>query len=197
MIKAIIFDGGGVIVNHKPLMGKFIKIFKPKNKEKFLHDLNIQVIPLCKGKISEKEFWTRTANSYGIGPNKIPKNLWTKDYGKLNKINQNVLGIIRNLRKNYRLGFISNTIKPHEQINRKRGLFGFFDVVLLSHKLGLTKDDKKIFLIAAKRLKVKPYECVFIDDIKDFVDVAESTGMKGIHFQNAERLKFDLDNILN
>lgn len=197
MIKAIIFDGGGVIVNHNPLMNKFIKIFKPKNKKKFLHDINIEAIPLCKNKISENEFWIKIADIYGTSPKKIPKNLWTRDFDKLTKIDKKVVRIIKKLSNNYKLGFISNAIKSHEKINRKRGLFDLFDIVVLSHKIRMTKDDKRIFSMTAKKLKINPKECIFIDDVKDFVDVAKSVGMKGILFKNIGQLKSDLDKILN
>ena len=197
MIKAIIFDGGGVIVNQELLMKKFIKIFKPKNKKKFLHDINIKAIPLCKGKISENEFWIKIADIYGISPEKIPKNLWTRDFGKLTKIDRKMVQLIQNLRRSYKIGFVSNTIKPHERINRKRGLFKLFDVIVLSHKIRMTKDDKRIFLITAKKLQVNPKECIFIDDVKDFVNVSKSIGMKGIKFKNIGKLKYGLGKILN
>lgn len=196
MIKSIIFDGGGVVVDQNPLMNKFIRIFKPKNKEKFLHDLNIEAIPLCKGKILEEEFWIRIASSMCINMNKIPANLWTEDFDKLTKIDKKVLQIIKKLRKNYKLGFISNTITPHEKINRKRGLFDLFDVVVLSHKIGMTKDDKRIFLITAKKLNVETQECIFIDDVKDFVNTAKSVGMKGIQFRNSKQLESDLSKLI-
>mgnify|MGYP001571440141 CR=1 FL=1 len=123
MVKAIIFDGGGVVVNQKSLMKKFIKIFKPKDKEQFLIELNRHIIPLCKNKISEKEFWEKFAKFIKIPSNKVPKNLWTKDYEKLTKIDKRFMQFIKNLRKNYKIGLISNTIKPHVIVSKKRGLF--------------------------------------------------------------------------
>ena len=197
MIKAIIFDGGGVIVNQELLMKRFIKLFKPKSKKKFLHDINIEAIPLCKNMISENRFWIKIAGIYGISPEKIPKNLWTKNFDKLTKIDKKMVQLIKNLRISYKIGFVSNTIKPHERINRKRGLFKLFDVVVLSHKIRMTKDDKRIFLMTAKKLKVKPKECIFIDDVKDFVNVSKSVGMKGMQFKNIGQLKSSLGKILN
>ena len=65
MIKAILFDSGGVVINHKPLVKKLIHIFKPNNKEKFWNDINITVIPSCKNKISEEFFWKNFAKTAG------------------------------------------------------------------------------------------------------------------------------------
>ena len=196
MIKAILFDSGGVIINHKLLVKKIISIFKPKNKEKFWHDINIAVIPLCKNKISEELFWKRFVMTIGKNIEQIPKNLWTEDYQKLTKINTEVINIIKSLKQKYKLGLISNSIPFHTKINRKRDAYRIFNEVILSHEVGLTKDEKYIFLLAAKKLQVKPQECIFIDDVRDFVDVAKSVGMKGITFKNSKQLKSDLKKII-
>ena len=196
MIKAIIFDSGGVIVNQKSLFDKFVKIFQPKNIKKFWREVNIKAIPLCKGKISEQEFWAQIAKSTRISLDKVPKNLWTKNYEKLTHLNKDVLNIIKALKQNYKLALVSNSIASHTKINEKRDIYNFFNVVILSHKIGLTKDNEKIFLIAARKLNVKPQECIFIDDIKDFVITAKSVGMKGILFKNSKKLELDLKKLL-
>ena len=196
MIKAIIFDSGGVVINQDRLLNRFMQIFKSKDKEKFLVELNLRVIPLCKNELSESKFWTQFAKGVGISPSRIQQDLWTKAFEKLTKINKGIIKIIKTLKPNYKLALISNSIKSHAKINRKRGIYDLFDVVVLSHEVGLTKDSKKIFLLAANKLKVIPKECIFIDDIKEFVDVAESAGMNGIVFKNEEQLKANLKRII-
>ena len=193
---SIIFDSGGVIINQDRLINKFIRIFKPKNKEKFLVELNLRVIPLCKNKISESKFWAQFAKAVGISPSRISKDLWTKDFEKLTKINKGIIKIIKTLKQKYKVALISNSIKSHAKINRKRRIYDLFDVVILSHEVGLTKDSKKIFLLATNKLEVSPKECIFIDDIKEFVDVAESAGMNGIVFKNEKQLKVNLKRII-
>jgi len=100
MIKAILFDSGGVVINHKLLVKKLIKIFKPENKEKFWNHVNIAVIPLCKNKISEELFWKNFAKTIGKNPDQIPKNLWIEDYEKLTEINTAVIDLIKRLKQN-------------------------------------------------------------------------------------------------
>ena len=195
MIKAIIFDIGGVLVDQKQLVEKFIRIFKPKNIGKFWNCLNIEAVPLCKGEITEAEFWKRIGNIYNV--KSFPKNLWTEDFEKLTAINQDVMEIAKSLKSKYKLGIISNTIEPHVKINRKRGIFGIFDAVILSCEVNMTKDSKGIFFLTAKRLNIEADESIFIDDVGEFVDIAESAGMTGILFRNANRLKSDLEKVLN
>lgn len=196
MIKVIIFDAGGVIVDCKPILNKFIRIFKPKNLDLFWEEINLKAILMCRGEMSEKDYWKEIAKSIGVKDmSKIPDNLWTKDYDKLTHIDKDVLNLIDKLRKNYKTALISNTFAPHANINRKRGLFDHFDVTILSHEVKLTKENKDIFLIALKKLKVKAEECIFIDDIQKFIDTANSLGMKGILFKNLTQLKKELEQL--
>ena len=196
MIKAILFDSGGVIVDQQLFFERLNKIFRPKDNKKFWHQINIEAIPLCKNLISEEVFWEKIAKLNKKNQKKIPKNLWRQGYESSTKVKQDVLNIIKKLKKKYKLGLVSNSIAYHEKINKKRGIYDFFDVVVLSHKIGLTKDGKNIFIITAKKLKFKPTQCVFIDDVKNFVDVARSIGMKGIVFKNSKQLKSDLKKLL-
>ena len=196
MIKAIVFDSGGVIINQHLFFERLGKIFMPKESKIFWHQINIEAIPLCKNLISEEEYWNRISRLTGKDPKKIPKNLWSRGYTSGTKANGDVMEIIKKLKNKYKLAIVSNSIKSHEKINRKRGIFDMFDEVVLSHKVGLTKDSKKIFLLAAKRLKVKPVECIFIDDVADFVKVAKSAGMNGILFKNSAQLNKDMERIL-
>ena len=194
MIKAVIFDIGGVLVDQKLLVERFIRIFKPKDNKKFWDYLNMEAVPLCKGEMTEAKFWKVICNKYNV--KYFPKNLWTPDFEKLTKINHKVLNIAKSLKTKYKIGIISNTITSHVKVNRKRRLFDIFDAVILSCEVNLTKDKKEIFLLAAKRLKVEPEECIFIDDVNDFVETAESAGMKGILFKNSAQLNKELKRIL-
>ena len=94
------------------------------------------------------------------------------------------------MKQNYRLAIISNTMREHKV--DKKGIFELFDVIILSYEVGLTKDDKAVFLLAVDKLGVTPQECVFIDDIRQFIEVAQSVGMKGILYENVEHLQSDL-----
>ena len=157
----------------------------------------MEAIPLCKNLISEEAFWKKIAKLNNMDPSKIPKNLWREGYENLTEVNRDVVFLIKKLKKKYKMAIVSNSIKFHEKINKKRGILDLFDVVIMSHKVALTKDAKDIFLLAARKLKVKPSESIFIDDVKDFVKVAESAGMNGVVFKNAAQLRADLEKTLN
>jgi putative hydrolase of the HAD superfamily/hydrolase len=57
---------------------------------------------------------------------------------------------------------------------------GMFDDIVISGEVGLRKPEPEIFLLAARRLDLKPEECVFIDDLALNVEGANALGMTGI-----------------
>lgn len=193
MTKAVLFDLGGVILDMKPLFAHFLTIFQPKSKKELWEEINIKAIPLCKGEVSELQFWKEMTKYFNKNiSDDILKDLWIRDYEKLTSVNQEVMDIVELLKKNYKIGLVSNTIESHAAVNRKRGLFEVFDIVTLSHEVKMTKDDKDIFLLTAGKLGVDCHECVFVDDVKTFADMANSLGMGTILFKDANQLKMDL-----
>lgn len=75
MIRAIVFDAGGVVIEQGKQLDEFVKIFKPKSKQKFWKKINHFLGPLCKGEISESEYWRRLAESENVDPKIIASNL--------------------------------------------------------------------------------------------------------------------------
>ena len=197
MIKAIIFDIGGVIVNTDSFVNKWSRIFKPKNKREFWQDLNQEMLPLCRGDITEKQFWKNVAEKYKVDSKLVPSSLLREDFKKSLKINRQLLKTIKNLKSKYKIAVISNIIKHHSDENRKIGLYDHFDHIVLSFEVKMTKDSKKIFLLALEKLKAKPNECIFVDDVKKFIDTAKSVGMKTILFRNNRQFHSDLKRLLN
>ena len=193
MIKAIIFDVGGVILDFKPLILPVVKIFHPEDETKFWEDLNLRFIPLCRGEGTLLQFWKDLAKEYEKEiPENTLKKLWRSEFETNLIINKDIIKIIMSLKGKYKLGIISNTIKEHADIFMKNDYFELFDTVILSHEVKMTKDAKDIFFLAIKKLRVKPEECAFIDDIKKFVETSKSVGMNAILFKNPEQLKLEL-----
>ena len=180
-------------MNMDLLLEKFIKIFNPENEEEFWNFLNIEAVPMCKGEISEEQFWKNVAKSLGREYDQAQmEKLWQEDFEELTNLDDEVIRIIQKLRKNYKVALISNIIKPHIDICEKIGVFNNFDLTMLSCELGLTKDSEKIFEDTLEKLDLQPDECIFIDDIGKFVKIANQVGMQGILYKNAGQLKEEL-----
>lgn len=197
MIRAIICDLGGVVLDTTPFLARISEVFQPDNPEQFWEDVNQEAVSACRGDITLLELWRRVARKCGKDiPEDVLRRLWVEDYDPERYINSDVVTLIKKLSEDYKVAVLSNTIPQHTDIHRMAGIFEPFDVVVLSHEVGMAKDQKEIFLLTAERLGVSPGECVFVDDVRHFVEVAQSIGMKGIVFSSAEDLKRELEALL-
>ena len=86
--------------------------------------------------------------------------------------------VLKELKKKYRLGIVSNFYGNLEGILEREGLAEYFEVVADSHVVGHTKPSKEIFLYATGRLNLKPEECMMIgDSLPRDMKGAEALGM--------------------
>lgn len=74
-------------------------------------------------------------------------------------------------------------------------IINIFDKYVLSYKVGYRKPSPLIFLDALRKAKTAPFNCIYIDDIPEFVYVARFMGIKAIKYEGFERLLHDLKNI--
>ena len=193
MIKSIVFDIGGVILDAKELIKDLKVWFKPKDEMKFWEELNLKIAPLCKGNGSLYETMKEFAKEKKV---KIPdselKTLFVKDFDKTLKFNKEVLKLIKKLKPNYKLGIISNIIEEHSAELKKTNMFKDFEIVIMSYEVKMSKHEIDIFKLLIKEMNLKPNEIVFIDDVQQYANNASSLGIHGICFKNIEQLKTEL-----
>lgn len=190
MIKAIIFDLGGVVLNHS---------FENSAE---LMSINFAVRMKTVKKLYEevKEDWSLGKITINDVAKKfkylLPKpisskdiiNSWKKEHIVRVTINQDVVKIIDLLRKNYQVILLSNTIDLHFNAIAETKVYTHFDKILASYKLGFRKPDKKIFELTLSQINFKPKETVFIDDNIENVKGARSAGLNTIYFIDAADL---------
>ncbi|MCK4238272.1 MAG: HAD-IA family hydrolase, partial [Candidatus Lokiarchaeota archaeon] len=61
----------------------------------------------------------------------------------------------------------------------------------------MIKPDPKIFLHVLEHINYKPSECIFIDDNRKNVKVAEQIGMIGIQFRNETKILEEIKEVLS
>jgi FMN phosphatase YigB (HAD superfamily) len=94
-----------------------------------------------------------------------------------------------------RIGILSNTCGVHWNhiVERSFGILpGDFEVIVLSHEVGLMKPDRAIFDHAAARAGVEPEGIFFADDLPRHVAAAREAGWDAEVFSGAERGPIDL-----
>jgi len=192
-IKGIIFDLGGVLVE---AFGKeFLeyaseKLKAPKDKLGVM--IQKEEPALQRGEITNIEFWQRVCDRLSIEcpSKKILLTLWLKPYKQQAKIKKDTLALVKRLQKNrYKTAILSNTQEEHNQINKKRKLFDYFDLVLLSNEVGMRKPERKFFQLASKELGIPFTQLVFVDDEMRWVRAAKRCGLKAILFKSAGQLE--------
>lgn len=197
MIKVIIFDLGGVVLEHsyEDTTRLLAKGFNVKHEE--VNDLfNRLKADWSVGKIDIK-FVANYFSSLSKKPStntKIIKS-WIEEHRLRAKLNKKVLKLIDSLRKKYKVVLLTNTIDLHFEAVLKTGLLKHFDQSFASYKLGLRKPDKKIYNHVLNIMKVKPTEAIFIDDNKDYTQAAQTLGISSITFTNYENLKTNLEKL--
>ncbi len=188
MIKAIIFDIGGVLVpEHMSVQIKsFARHFNFDPELMFA--LSDKHNPdLMTGKLPLKKFLAMVKDEAGIkATQKQLLEVWQNDYQKLLGLNKEIIDFAKSLRKNYKTAILSNLSDESYRINKKRGLFKDFDVSVVSCMVKLRKPDPKIFSLVAKKLGAKPNECIFVDDHPGNVLAANDLGFNTVHFNSME-----------
>jgi 2-haloacid dehalogenase len=68
----------------------------------------------------------------------------------------------------------------------------WFDGILLSGEIGVTKPDRRIFDELCARFDLDPIKTLFIDDNPPNVDGAQAAGLQAVRFESAATLRGDL-----
>lgn len=89
--------------------------------------------------------------------------------------------VLGRLRRDHRLGVVSNATSPVRPLLERLGLAGYFETITDSVTVGVEKPDPRIFLAACGAMGVEPEACVYVGDIYH-VDVlgARAAGMTGV-----------------
>ncbi len=198
MIKAVIFDFGNVICKftNEILLGK-ISTITGKPKEEIRH-LIYEVSELPKkfetGLISSNEFFEEISKLCGLNISYDElKEIYSKD--KFTRI-EGMIKLIKLFKGKYKVGLLSNNSEWDFEYGVKIvPEMKFFDTITLSYEVKAMKPDLKIFYDALNKLNLPPEECVYTDDILEYVKIANSIGINGIHFTNPDNFLSSLKEI--
>ena len=189
MIKVILFDLGGVYYNGEAIdfvkrTNKFLGIKRSLPTQKVYFDK-----ALNKGKITVEECFRRYFDA-PISDVQMQQLIewWTTLWSP----KPEMVELVKELKKNYKLGVFSNADKLNSAKYEERGWYDPFDILILSQDEGIIKPDKRIYEIAIQRSKAKPQEILFVDDEKDCLKTATELGMKTILFKSVPQLKQEL-----
>ena len=195
MIKNIIFDMGGVLIDYNP--------------EKTLYSLfDKETADILLREIFRNDIWSQKDRGV-IFPDEImaqkkgviPEAVFEKTCEMVNNFYpymppfEKMYDFIKQLKdKGYGIYLLSNASSDFHE--RREGIpaLSLFDGVLISADYKLLKPEKEIYLALYEKFSLKPEECFFIDDVQKNIDGAKATGMDGhcYYHGDIEILKKDM-----
>jgi HAD superfamily hydrolase (TIGR01549 family) len=104
--------------------------------------------------------------------------------------NQEMAALLQELGKSYPLYLLSNTNESHYGFLQKTfRVDRHFKETILSHEVGFTKPDPRIYQVVLDRSGLPAGKHLFVDDLERNIQAARKIGMKGIHFVGIDDLK--------
>lgn len=198
MIRAIVFDYGGVITSGgsgnelAERLADFLHIpFEQAN------ELVFSPWPrFVKGEIDEAEYWEAVEQQYGQPIPLKSREIWNI-WQHMNPRPEMVAFVNQLKREGYTVGLLSNVIPVTEKALRAHGAYDAFQPCILSCDVGLAKPDPLIYETLLRQLSdIKPAEIIFVDDQQRCLDPAERIGMQTVKASSAQQIIDDVTALL-
>ena len=125
---------------------------------------------------------------------KLPKhsmqNFWDNQFPACFTINPNTFNILNAIKREMKVAIITNgsTLRQKAKIFNTY-LHRYFNLIIISEEVGMSKPDKRIFELALKKLEVQPKSALFVgDDFEKDIAGCQNAYMKGIWFNPDKNL---------
>ncbi len=196
MIKAVIFDWGGVLIEN-PTQGilRYCREYLGIGDGCMLAAYRKLISYFQEGKITEEEFWKGVRRRTGA-KRQMPASLWFEAFERSYAEKKDVFAVAADLHeRGYRTGILSNTEKPARPF-MNREPYRIFDPIVLSWEAGSAKPQPRIFEVLIETLLMDPSEILLIDDVAANIAAARELGLQGLLFTDSQTLHNDLEPLL-
>jgi epoxide hydrolase-like predicted phosphatase len=191
MIRALIFDMGGVL----------IRTVNPVPRRELEQRLELSPGEAGKavfgsplwdeaqlGRISSAEFWADVGQRLGLNAEALAE--FQRAFWAGNRLDEELVALIRYLHgAGYQTALLSNAPVGLHQHLEQLGIADAFDVIVASGCEGLMKPDPAIFELTLARVGVAAEEAVFVDDLRVNVAAARQVGLHAMRFRGLSPLR--------
>lgn len=197
MIKAILFDLDGVLIETEKETFNFYKKFLKEKHDIILQDEDFKY----KAGRKSKDFFNSVLTDEQREEVdtkalvKLKRELFNTETSKYIKKVEEGEALLKKIKeKNLLTALVSqNELRMINSVMDWLGYRNYFDVTLSIDDIKNLKPDPEIYLKAAEKLGVSPEECIVIEDSKDGVLSAKNAKMKCIGINHEYTPKGDLD----
>lgn len=195
MVKAFIFDMDGVIIDSEPLHFAVDLMIL----EQFGLNLEKEKLEQYVG-MTNPEMWRLIKEQYGV-TNTVEEMIEAQLARKLMHLDEIELEPISGIRElllelrnnNISIGLASSSPRVFiEAVLQKFTIIDQFSCIVSGEEVDRGKPAPDVYLEAARMLKVKPEDCIVLEDAKHGVKAAKSAGMRCIGFVNPNSGNQDL-----
>lgn len=191
MLKQVVFDLGGVVVEFEPRQ-YLAERFLNKPLEDFLYD-HIFASPVWR-QLDAGELTLARAGQLILeqcGNRRYEAQLVLDDWRDMLTTRKQVTALMEELKKaGYPLYYLSDIPQDVlEMFRRKKRFMEWFDGGVASCEEHLLKPDPAIYQRLLDRYRLSAAETVFIDDRKENVDAASAMGFTAIPYKNVRDLR--------
>jgi len=142
------------------------------------------------GRLSAEEFYRAACKKFHLDLDYAEFVLrWNRSF----KANREVMALIDELTRRYRLFLLSNTNPLHyAHVAKILPVLQKMEERILSYEVGFLKPSPLIYQAVLQRAGLPPQEVLYIDDVQEFVSAASWLGIQGIVFQSFAALEAEL-----
>ena len=184
MIKAILFDVGGVLLrtfDQGPRQRWEKRLGLPPGGLEALVLNSERGHMAQRGEVTEEEHWQWVGHTLQLPAADLDQ--FRRDFWAGDRLDSGLVRDIRRLRRGYRTGIISNAFDGLRHVlHTQYPIADAFDEIVVSAEEGIMKPDARIFERALSRIGCGPQEAVFIDDMAANVAGARAVGLAAVHF---------------
>ncbi|MDP2946990.1 MAG: HAD hydrolase-like protein [Nanoarchaeota archaeon] len=168
MIKAIVFDIGGVLIEEsgKEARATLSETFGIDQNE--FSKFAIEKLPLSYKGLNPKDFFKELIEKLKLNfkPEDLIKS-WRESRIETSFLNSEIFDIIKKLKEKYFLVSLTNSTMLNDTVEVRKISYLLFNLNIISYEVGFMKPEKEIYKLLIKKMREKdisPQEVVFIDD---------------------------------
>ncbi|MDP2887557.1 MAG: HAD family phosphatase, partial [Bacteroidota bacterium] len=189
MIKAIIFDMDGVLVDSEPFHVEIEKQQFLMNQFSVSDEEHHRYMG-----VASDVMWRQIAERHSLnvtveeltGQNRVESIRFFTELKEI-PVMPGLVDLLEKLeQKNYPMAVASSSFPEIiELILKRTDLRKYFQVIVSSQEAGKSKPEPDVFLLAARKLGVLPKDCMVVEDSANGIKAAQAAGMSCVAYQGS------------